>query len=88
MPIVRVNNQRIYTKDVQALKDMLRQSIGSHITFLNEKYAQFTSKNVKRSKQILLTAFQNAFNDVRGIHEEITEKARKTRLSRFYGLFR
>ena len=64
MPIVGVNNQRIDTKDVQALKDMLRQSIGSHITFLNEKYAQFTSKNVKRSKQILLTAFQNAFNDV------------------------
>lgn len=64
MPIVGADNQKIDTKNVQALKDMLRQSIGSHITFLNEKYAQFTSKNVKRSKQILLTAFQNAFNGV------------------------
>ena len=64
MPIVGADKQKIDAKDVQALKDMLRQSIGAHITYLNEKYEQYTSNNVKRSKQILLTAFQDAFDGV------------------------
>ena len=87
MPIVSADQKRLEVKDVAALKDMIRQSLESHITFLNEKYEQYTSKNVKKSKQVLLSVFTEAVNNVDADVDKANRRRSNVRADQFINDF-
>ncbi|MCR4901223.1 MAG: Fic family protein [Butyrivibrio sp.] len=60
MPIVSKNNESLNSRDLNAIKAMIKQSLEAHVTFLNEDYEKNTSKSVKKSKEVLLETFKNA----------------------------
>lgn len=83
MPIVAADKKQLKVKDVAAIKMMLRQSFQSHITYLNEKYEQYTSKNVKKTKQVLLEAFTKAVNSVDADVDKANRKWSNVRADQF-----
>ena len=83
MPIVSVDKKKLNSKDVQAVKDMISQSLQAHITYLNEKYEPYTGKDVKKSKQVLLTTFTKALDSVNDSVEEANRKWSSVRADKF-----